>query len=134
MMPLILALMNKERRLFSKYRSRQYRSNQYRDQKYGAGDKGADPKLSQPRRIRGIFSLGSAEPLPEGFTITAAGVRANDDHFDLRLIEPVDQSSERIEVTDKIEQVSERITGTDGSRQASAEAFPSVREAKGIHS
>lgn len=110
----------KERRLFSKYRSRQYRSNRDRDHKYGTDDKGADPKQSRPRKIRDIFSLGSADPLPEGFTVTVAGVRANDDHFDMRLIEPVDRSSERIE------QMSERITGTDGSRQVNAEGFPSV--------
>lgn len=131
MMPLILALLNKERRLLSKYRSRQHRSNQYRDHKYGAGDKGADPKQSQPRKIRDIFSLGSADPLPEGFTVTVDGVMANNDHFDMRLLEPVHRSSERIEVTDKIQPVSKQITGMDESPQASAEVFPSVGETKG---
>lgn len=122
MMPLVLALFNKERRFFSKYRDNQY---QYRDHKSSGADGRADAKSSNPRKIRDMFSLGDADPLPEGFTITVAGTMAhNDDHFDMRLIDGVPKSSERIEVTDKIEQVSERITDQDQSRQPSAQGLP----------
>lgn len=122
MMPLFVSLRNQERRLFSKYRH-----NQYRDHKSSGVDGGADPKLSRSRRIRDVFSLGGADPLPEGFELSVPGGTVNDDHFDMRLIDAVPKSSDRIEVTDQIDQVSESITDRDVSGQPTAKAVASRR-------
>ena len=121
MMPLIVTVINKERRLFSKYRH-----NQYRDKSSGA-DGGVSPKPSRSRKIRDAFSLGGADPLPEGFSLSVPGGTVNDDHFDMRLIDAVPKSSDRIEVTDQIEQVSELIADGDVSRQPTAKGVVSRR-------
>lgn len=123
MMPLFVIVLNKERRLLSKYRH-----NQYRDHRSSGAGRGAEPKLPRPRQIRDVFSLGGADPLPEGFTLSVAGGMANDDHFDMRLIDTLPKSSDRIEVTGKIKQVSNRITDRDASRQPSAKGVPSGDE------
>lgn len=121
LMPLFVALFNKERRMSQRYRDKKYQASKYRVNQYH-DEKNSDPKPSTPRN-RDLLSLGNAEPLPESMGMSMPGAVENDDHYDMRLIDANKKSAEKIVVTDKIEQVSEPATENDVSRQHSTEGL-----------
>lgn len=127
LMPFFIALLKKERRMSNKYRDHRYWANQYRGSQRTRDESGSELKPSKPRKPRDLLSLGSADLLPEGLEVPLAGAIANDDHYDMRLIDTVKKSSEGIVVTDEIEQVSVPASEMDVSRQPSAEVMPPVK-------
>ena len=104
--------------------SNKYRANHLRDGVHPGNKNGQGPKSSNSWKPRDLFSLGSADPLPEGVEMFMTGANANGDHYDTRLIDTVKKSPEGIVIVDKIERVIEPASEMDVSRQPSAEGLP----------
>lgn len=105
-----------------KYHDKKDRDNEDQNYRHHGAEKVMGPKSRRSRKICGFLSLGAADALPESVKMDLGGPSMKDDQYDMRLIDIVKKSSERIVITDRIEQVSEPVT--EVSRQPSAEGLP----------